>query len=589
MSPEFRLKSGSHILDYIRKFSSTEKAVFGLFVVAALVTAVIMASQVNGYFMIEIPAAGGTLHEGLVGLPHTVNPILAVTDADRDISSLVYAGLTKYQNGVIVADMASDWTVSSDGLTYTFNLRPGLRFQDGTPVTADDVVFTVGKAQDPALKSPHSGDWAAVTATAVSPMQVQFVLKQPYGSFLGATALGIIPKHIWSSVSDDQFIFSEFNTAAIGSGPYKIVSISRDQSGIPTEYRLTTWNGYYGAMPDLSTIAFSFYPDQDHALMALLDGDIDSLPAVTPDEAKQLASDRGASYDIVTAPLSRVFGVFWDQSQNPALADAAVRQALDMSVDRSALVKTVLDGYAVPVTEPLPPSIADRDADDASASSSAYEDRPTAQNMAGARALLAKAGWKLGSDNIYEKKSGKNASTTLAFTLYTSDAPELKAAADALQSSWASLGASVTVKVYDSSDLYQNVIRPRKYDALLFGEQIGKDGDLYAFWDSTERNAPGLNVAMYANPKVDKLLDAIRAASSSTMRATDYGQIEQDISGDEPAVFLYAPDFIYAVPKTLHGLALDSMTVPADRFSSVADWYIETDHVWKIFAGKTNK
>ncbi len=575
---EFRLKRGSHILEYLRKFSSTEKAVFGLFALAAIVTAIIMAAQVNGYFMVEIPAAGGTLREGLVGLPHTVNPILAVTDVDRDISSLVYAGLTKYENGAIVPDMASDWTVSADSLTYTFNLRPNLRFQDGTAVSADDIVFTVGRAQDPALKSPRAGDWAGVAVTAVSPTQVRFVLKQPYGSFLSATTLGIIPKHVWSSVSDDQFIFSEYNTAAIGSGPYKITSESRDSGGIPTGYRLTTWSGYYGATPDLSTIAFSFFPDQDHALSALTSGSIDSLPAVTPEEAARLASDAGESYAIVSSPLSRIFGVFWNQSQNPALADASVRQALSMSVDRSVLVKTVLDGYGMPESGPLPQGL--------STTSSPVK----APDIAGARALLEKAGWKRGSDGIYGKTrqtaGGKSASTTLSFTLYTSDAPELKQAADALQASWKALGAAASVKVYDSSSLYQNVIQPRKYDALLFGEQIGKDGDLYAFWHSSERNSPGLNVAMYANSKVDKLLESLRTATGSDARAIGYGQLDQAITADSPAIFLYAPDFIYAVPKSLHGVSLDQMTVPADRFDSISDWYMETDKVWSVFAKK---
>ncbi len=572
MSSEFRLKRGSHILGYLQKFSSTEKAVFGAFALAAFVTAIVMAAQVNLHFMVEVPAAGGTLREGLVGLPHTVNPILAVTDVDRDISSLVYAGLTRYQDGNIAPDMASGWTVSPDGLTYTFTLKPGLKFQDGTAVTADDIAFTVGKAQDPALKSPHAGDWAGVTVTALSPSQIQFALKQPGSSFLSATTLGIIPKHIWSAVSDDQFIFSEYNTTAIGSGPYRIDSVSRDTGGIPTKYHLATWNGYYGSSPRLSAIAFSFFPDQDHALAALTSGAIDSLPAVAPEQAARLASDSAEAYTIVSAPLSRIFGVFWNQNQNAVLADPVVRQALGMAVDRTALVKTVLDGYGTPIAGPFPPGIG------------APLDQVSQPNIPAGQALLEKAGWKKGADGIYTKKVGKAASTTLAFTLYTADAPELKQSADALKASWASLGASVSVKVYDASDLYQNVIRPRKYDALLFGEQIGKNADLYAFWHSSERNAPGLNVAMYASNKADKILESLRIATSSQARSDGYAQIDQALSADDPAIFLYAPDFIYAVPKSLHGVSLGSMSVPADRFNSIDDWYTETDRIWSIFA-----
>jgi peptide/nickel transport system substrate-binding protein len=276
--------------------------------------------------------------------------------------------------------------------------------------------------------------------------------------------------------------------------------------------------------------------------------------------------------------MSRIFGVFWNQNQNAVLADQSVRQALDMSADRSALVNTVLKGYGVPSNGPLPPGFA-------------TTSEPTARpDIAGAQALLEKAGWKKGSDGIYEKTrqlpGGKSASTTLAFSLYTADSPELKKAAEELRDSWSAMGASVTVKIYDESDLYQNVIRPRKYDALLFGEQIGEDGDIYAFWHSSERNAPGLNVAMYADSKVDKLLESVRAATTSDDRAALSGEIEQSISADSPAVFLYAPDFIYAVPKSLHGIYLGDMTMPSDRFDSIGNWYTATDRVWSIFAKK---
>jgi peptide/nickel transport system substrate-binding protein len=139
------------------------------------------------------------------------------------------------------------------------------------------------------------------------------------------------------------------------------------------------------------------------------------------------------------------------------------------------------------------------------------------------------------------------------------------------------------VKTYEQNDLYQNVIRPRKYDALLFGEVIGKDRDLYAFWHSSQRNAPGLNVAMYANSKVDKLLEDIRTTSDETVRATKYAQFDSLVRADIPAIFLYLPEFVYAVPKSVHNIILGSLGVPSDRWNTVGTWYTETENVWKIF------
>jgi peptide/nickel transport system substrate-binding protein len=525
---------------------------------------------------VSVPADGGELREGLVGLPRTVNPVLAVSDVDRDISALVYAGLTRHTATGISNDLAKSYTVSDNGLTYTFTLRDGLRFQDGTALTADDVAFTIDKIQDPVLKSPHAGDWANVTVKQVSSSVIQFTLKQAYAPFISETDIGILPKHIWGSVSDDQFIFSQYNIQPIGAGPYRSSSIARDSGGIPTEYRLAAWSGYAGVKPHVSNITFVFFNDDQSAYSALDSGSIDSLPSVSPDEAARLASDSAQSYTVLSDPLPRVFGVFFNQSQNAALADKSVRQALDMSVDRNAIVRAVLSGYGTPISGPLPAGM--------SASSSAPI--ATSSNIANAQTLLEKNGWKRDSaTGIYQyQKKGSKTVTPLAFDIYTADTPDLKQAAELVKDSWAKIGADVGVKVFESSDLYQSVIRPRKYDALLFGELIGKDRDLYAFWHSSQRSAPGLNVSMYANSKADKLLEQIRTTSSDSARASEYAQFEQQVRSDIPAIFLYSPDFIYAVPKALQGLELGELTVPSDRFDSVDDWYIETENVWTFFA-----
>lgn len=570
---ELRLKGGSAILDYINRFSDTEKVVFGVFAVTAFITALVMALRVNNTFMVEVPAHGGALHEGLIGLPHTVNPLLAVTDVDHDIASLVYAGLTRYQGGVLKPDLASDWSVSDDGLTYTFNLRPNLEFQDGSVLTANDVVFTIGKIEDSALKSPRAGDWTGVTATSTSPATVVFTLKQPNASFLANTVIGILPSHIWGKVTDDQFIFSEYNVNPVGAGPYRVAGVDRDQGGIPTNYRLTTWGDYQGKEPYVSEVDFSFFPDEEHALTALTDGTIDSLPSISPAAAKDLAANSGESYTIASAPLTRIFGVFFNQNSNPVLADLSVRQALNMSVNRNAIVKSVLDGYGHAIDSPLPPGVG---------TSTAVS---TLADIAGAQALLRKDGWSMGADGVFAKKaSKKSATTTLSFTLYTADSPDLKQAADMVKQAWTELGADVDIKVFEPGDLYQNVIRTRDYDALLFGEALGRNGDLYPFWHSSQRNAPGLNVAMYTNSKADKLLEQIRVATGTDARNTLYGQLGSVIRADVPAVFLYSPDFIYAVPKALHGLDLGTLVTPTDRFASISDWFVETDHVWNAFA-----
>ncbi|MEA2715013.1 MAG: peptide/nickel transport system substrate-binding protein [Candidatus Parcubacteria bacterium] len=581
-SKEFSFKQSLTILDYIRRFSATEKGVFGILVLIAALSALIMAGSVNAYFMTEVPAHGDNLKEGVAGLPRSINPTLAISDVDRDISSLVYSGLIKWSGGELVPDLAKSYEVSADGLTYTFTLRDNLRFQDGHPLTAEDVVFTVQKIQDAALKSPRRNDWTNVTAKEISASVVEFILKQPYSPFLTNTTVGILPKHIWNGIGDDQFIFSAYNTEPVGSGPYKKNGEVRGTSGIPTEYKLSTWRGYYGTVPHLSNITFYFFADEAKALSALDAGTIDSVASVGSADAARLASDRGEAYTVLSAPLPRIFGVFFNQNQASVLADKNVRAALDMAVDRSLIVATALDGYGLPIHGPLPVGVGGTMTAGTASAGTTTDD---GADIAGARALLEKNGWKKDpASGIYQfQKKGAKSAVALAFDIYTADTPDLKQAAELVKNSWNALGAEVEVKIFDPGDLYQNIIRTRKYDALLFGEFIGKDRDLFAFWHSSERNAPGLNVAMYANSKADKLLEDIRTTGDEAARLAKYKQFSSLIAADIPAVFLYVPDFTYAVPKAMHNVELGAVVVPSDRFNSLADWYRSTEKVWKIF------
>lgn len=571
---EFRLKSGSSILSYIRQFSATEKVVFGILIVTAIITVIVMVSKVNSIFSVEIPGNDGSLTEGLISLPHTINPVLAVTDVDRDLVSLVYSGLTTYKNGAIVPDLAASSTISDDGLTYTFTLKKDLRFQDGSNLTAEDVAYTIQKIQEPALKSPRRADWKDVSVKVLNQTTVQFTLKQPYSPFLSNTTVGIIPKHIWSNLNNDQFSLSQYNTEPVGSGPYRVSDISKAQGGIPNSYTLSTWSGYYNKQPHLQKITFKFFSDEEKALAALDDGSIDSLPSISAANAVKLAADSAQSYKIISSPLPRVFGVFFNQSQAPVLADRNVRAALDLAVDRNTIVKIALNGYGQVLDGPLPFKT--------SSSSGKVVDK---QDLIAAQKILEKNGWTKDANGIYQlQKKGSKTFTSLTFDIYTADTPDLKQTAELIKNSWNALGAQVRIKVFEPSDLYQNIIRTRKYDALLFGEFIGKDRDLYAFWHSSERNSPGLNIAMYANSKADKLLENIRSTTDDSARADKYLQFEQLIVSDLPAIFLYVPDFIYAIPKSLHQTNLGPLTVPSDRFNSINDWYNTTENVWKIFA-----
>jgi len=201
LQSELSFKSSSSILNIIKRFSATEKVIFGVLVILAGITAIVMAVRASDIFKVEVPAYGGTLKEGLIGLPRTINPILSITDVDRDIGALVYSGLMKYDGDNLVPDLALSYSISPDGLTYDFKLRPDARFQDGTAVTADDIEFTITKIQDLVLKSPHRADWVNVAVNKISSTEIQFILKQPYSPFLSNTTIDSFSANITSNLS----------------------------------------------------------------------------------------------------------------------------------------------------------------------------------------------------------------------------------------------------------------------------------------------------------------------------------------------------------------------------------------------------
>jgi ABC-type transport system substrate-binding protein len=302
---------------------------------------------------------------------------------------------------------------------------------------------------------------------------------------------------------------------------------------------------------------------------------VETINGISPDRAKVLSEQ---DYRVEHTPLPRILAVFFNQNQNAVFADAAVRKALSLAVDKQPIIDKVLASYAVPLSGPIPPG------------SLGYEKPATAapydERLALARTTLTKGGWSFSDETGLWTKKTKQETLTLRFSLSTSEASELKAVAEELKADWAALGVPVEIRVFAIGDLKETIMRPRKFDALFFGQVIGRDGDPYAFWHSSQRLDPGLNIASYTNASVDKILEKARTEMSISKRVSLYEDFVSEVSKDTPAIFMYAPEFLYVVPEKVQGLDLGSITLPSERFLNIYKWYIETDSVWKIFVNK---
>lgn len=542
---------------YVRQLSPGDRLIASLLAAFVLGTSFAGLIALERSFLVTVPAQGGSLTEGIVGTPRFVNPLLALTDADRDLVALTYAGLMGLDgDGNLVPVLAEGYEVSENGVEYTFTLREDARFSDGTPVTADDVVFTIEKAQDPALRSPELANWANIRAESLDARTVRFTLPQPYAPFLVDTTLGILPADLWRNLPVEQFSFSSLMQEPIGAGPFKVSSITREKDGRVTSYTLTANKSYALGRPYLDTIRIRFYADTAKLAEAYDDGDVQSAYGIPVDGA-------------LRSPYSRVFGAFFNSDDNPVFADLDVRKALSLAIDRNLIVNDLLGGYATPLMGPVPPG-------------SGIEPPaiPEGDSVTLATSVLTGAGWERSEETgIWSDGESMLSSVTIK----TSNVPELKAIALSIESDWERLGVPTEVEVYEPGDLVGAVIRPRAYGVLLFGMVIGRDHDLFAFWDSGERSDPGLNVAAYANRSADLLLERIRQERDPEIARADLQELSDIIAADYPAAFTHAPDFLYAVPNSVHGVRLPQITSPSDRFAAVATWYRNEERVWPVF------
>lgn len=553
----------------IHHLSGTRRVVF---IVVALGIIIGGAGLVRSVFLKGTtvqPARGGSVTEGVVGVPRFVNPILADSLVDRDLTQLVFSGLMRRNTaGTLVPDIASSYEVSEDGKTYTFTLREDIRFHDGNRITAGDVVYTVNQTQVSTIQSPRRDAWKGISVTAPDNQTVVFTLPQPFAGFLAQTTLGILPSHVWQNVPTEQVNFSAYNTNPVGSGPFTIEDIKRGKAGTPTAYRLRPYRGYWLGQPYLRRLTIAFYPTETELSRAFSRGDIDTMSAISP------RTISNTSYNLlVSTTLPRVFGLFFNTTKQPLFGDADLVEALEYAIDKEDIITTVLGGFGAPLSGPLPPTLGTLP------SESAFD-------VATANRLLEEAGW------VYENPEGtvrqKNGQP-LQFSIATSDVPELKQTAEIIKRDLANVGVLATINVFEIGNLELDIIQPRNFEALLFGQVIRHDTDMYAFWHSSQTGLDGLNITGYENSDVDEALENALVTLDKGLRTNLYRTVEEEITADRPAIFLYAPDFVYMTNRNIGNFDIGTITQPADRLGDSYRWFVATERIWKFFNTTTNR
>jgi len=485
----------------------------------------------------SVPAFGGGYVEGVIGAPARINPLFAgQNEADATLAALIFAGLTRLdEKGQPFPDLAETWTLSPDGRVYTFVLRPGLIWQDGVSLTADDVVFTFALLKEPGLRTlPNQARFLSDASLAkVDARTLTVTLPQPFAPLPAYLTLGVLPAHLLRNVGTASLFDVSFNQQPVGAGPYRLEQLSPDHA------TLVANPGHHLGQPFIQRLELRFFRDEGSMLTAIKTRQINGGFFRAPlSESDRLYIESRSDLHQTQLVTGETAFIYFNLKQ-PIFQERRVRQALFNAINRDAIIKMAFAGQALETESPLPidswayvPSL------------SRYSYDPGVAGL-----LLNEAGWRV-AENGLRVRNG----FPLSFTLVTNSDPVRVAVAQAVAKAWEATGARVTVEAGGTTNLVRDLLEPRSYQVALFAQVAAADPDPYLAWHSSQGSGKGGNIGLLSDDRFDKLLVDARGNVPQARRKELYGQFQELFAQEVPAIPLYASSGTYIQSATLQGV-----------------------------------
>ncbi|QHU93149.1 hypothetical protein GWK77_03160 [Candidatus Saccharibacteria bacterium oral taxon 488] len=512
------------------------------------------------------PASGGSYSEGVLGPLETLNPIFARSSAEKSAARLMFASLYNYDTtGHIKGDLAESVTVNEAETEYTVKLRRNLKWSDGAPLDARDVVFTVNLLKDARTQSSITG-WQSINVKQVDERTVQFTLPAPYAPFMHALTFPVLPQHSLSEVNPAELREHGYGKSPVTSGPFAMrILQNANAEGSKKVLHLVANSQYHHGAPKLDRFQLYVYPTRDEITKGLKTSEIMATPELSymaqSDQIRHMYASR--SYAINDG----VYALFNTQSE--MVSSRKVRQALVQSINTQALrekfafAKKLLHG-----------PIFDDQVDGQLAGRLPYDTEA-------AKKLLDEEGWKVVGN---QRKKGEQ---VLQLSFVTLKGSDFETIARELVKVWQeTLHITVDLRVVDPNDASQNVLqsvlRPRGFDVLLYELVLGGDADVFAYWHSSQANQGGLNFANYNSAVADDALAAGRTKQNAKQRVSKYQTFTKHWQSDVPALALYQVQLDYIHLRSVSALDKSMRLVyPTDRFADVIYWTVRQDSVYK--------
>jgi len=512
------------------------------------------------------PITGGSFTEALVGDIMRLNPALdRFNQPDRDVDRLIFSSLFKFDSrGLPVGDLAAGWVASPEGTRYVVNLRENAVWHDGTPLTSQDVLYTISLMQsDSSLVAEDLRNfWQQVQVEALSDLSLEFSLPSSFAPFLDCLTFQILPSHLLGNLSLDELVDHPFNLAPIGSGPYRFREFHLTEGKIDG-VSLASFEYYYLGRPYIDEINFKLYPDAHAALQAYLSDEVDAVARIDPADLETALNQPGL--DIHSSRLPRLTMVFLN-TQNltqPLLQSADFRKALMAATNRQAIMDQVFSSQAVPALGPITPG------------NWAFYDglEPYRYDIDLARQLLAGAGYGWSEAGQLMTPEGAQAS----LTLMVQDDEIHSQIATILAENWASIGIDVVLDVRPYAQLMGD-LESRNYQAALVDIDLSNspDPDPYPFWAEAQAEA-GQNYSQWRNTTASEYLEQARIQPNTELRARLYRNFQILFAEDLPSLPLFYTVYNYGMKSAIQNVSIGPIYDPADRFNAVNTWYILSD------------
>jgi peptide/nickel transport system substrate-binding protein len=486
---------------------------------------------------------GDWLVDHLSAEPSTLNPITSTDAYSGTIDGYIYEPLLKRDEKSLenVPVLAEKWDISPDHLMYTFHLKKNIKWSDGYPFTAKDILYSFDRIRDPKVDAAHLRSYYQDIAKveALDDYTVRFHYRIPYFRALEfCGGIPVVPSHLFKEGED--FNQHPIGRNPVGTGPYKMLHWDTGK-----EIALIRNEDYWGEKPALDRIVFKIITEQSVALQVLKQGGLDEMGLRPIQWEKQTGNKRfEEGYKKLAYYMPSYSYIGWN-SRRPIFSDKRVRRAMTMLVNRELILKKILFGLGTIVDCPFYINSPEYDKDI----------KPYPYDPKAALALLKSAGWDYRPGDDILQKEGKPFEFEFLLSAGSNFGEQI---ATMLQEDLKQIGISMSIQKLEWAVFIQR-IEEHNFDACTMGWQLGWETDPYQIWHSSQAVEKGSNFVGFKDAEADKLMDDARKEFDPEKRLRMYYRLQEIIHDEQPYTFLFTIKALVAVSRRFQNVEVYPM------------------------------